>query len=63
MAYADGTVKYYAKVSYDGLVKQRIRQMFQSNCNMDMSQMPFDTQVCYLGFGSLETDISKVRIG
>jgi hypothetical protein len=60
MSYTDGTIKTFAEVKYDGTVVLDTLNMFQSSCYFDMSQMPFDTQVCHVEFSSQTMDISKV---
>lgn len=50
--FAHFTQKVNVRLFYDGFVQWVPVARFSSNCKVDVTYFPFDTQICYLKFGS-----------
>jgi hypothetical protein len=62
MAYNDGIIRSFVKVDYTGTVSLYTTSIFISMCNFDVTQLPFDMQVCNLQFASPTFDTEKVYL-
>lgn len=52
----------YAVVSSDGTVTWIPRSIYKSSCSIDITNFPFDSQICKLKFGSWTYDGFKLDL-
>ena len=57
-----GSYVEFLQVQYDGLVLWMPPIKYDSSCKVDMTYFPFDTQTCYLRFGSWVHNIYKLNL-